>query len=61
MRAATVSGVRVPLDHWIGGERIPSSSVFEDISPIDESLIAEVARGGSFEAGAAVAAAKDAS
>ena len=59
-RAAIVSGVEVPVDHWIGGERIPSTAVFEDVSPIDESLIAEVARGGASEAEAGVTAAKDA-
>ena len=53
-----VEGVEVSTDHWIGGERVPSPSRFTDISPIDEELIARVARGGVDEANAAVDAAK---
>lgn len=53
-----VEGVEVSTEHWIGGERVPSGSTFTDISPIDESPIAEVARGGADEAAAAVDAAK---
>jgi aminomuconate-semialdehyde/2-hydroxymuconate-6-semialdehyde dehydrogenase len=56
-RTTTVAGVDVALDHWIGGERVASSSTFDDISPIDETVIAQVARGGDAEANAAVAAA----
>lgn len=57
MRTNRVAGVEVGLDHWIGGERIGSKERFEDVSPIDESLIAEVARGAKAEAEAAVEAA----
>ena len=53
-----VEGVEVSTEHWIGGERVASASTFTDISPIDETPIAEVARGGSDEADAAVDAAK---
>ncbi len=56
-----VAGHAVPTDHWIGGEWVPSVSqpaTFDDISPIDESVIGQVARGGTAEADAAVAAAK---
>jgi aminomuconate-semialdehyde/2-hydroxymuconate-6-semialdehyde dehydrogenase len=53
-----VEGVEVSTQHWIGGERLASASTFEDVSPIDERTIAEVARGGSLEATAAVAAAR---
>ncbi len=56
-----VAGHAVPTDHWIGGEWVPSvseSATFDDISPIDESVIGLVARGGPGEANAAVAAAK---
>ncbi len=55
-----VAGVPVATDHWIGGERVPSRSaaVFASVSPIDEATIAEVARGGSADVDAAVAAAK---
>ena len=56
-RTTTVAGVDVALDHWIGGERVASTTTFEDVSPIDETVIAEVARGGHAEAEAAVAAA----
>ncbi|HEX6399636.1 MAG TPA: aldehyde dehydrogenase [Actinomycetota bacterium] len=53
-----VEGVEVSTDHWIGGERVPSTSTFSDVSPIDEQAIAEVARGGPDEAAMAVDAAK---
>jgi 5-carboxymethyl-2-hydroxymuconic-semialdehyde dehydrogenase len=56
-RTTTVAGVDVALDHWIGGERVASSSTFDDISPIDETTIAHIARGGAAEANAAVDAA----
>ncbi len=52
-----VEGVEVSTDHWIGGERVASASTFSDISPIDETPIADVARGGAAEADAAVDAA----
>lgn len=60
VRTATVAGVEVALDHWIGGERRPSRDAFVDTSPIDERPIAEVARGDAAVAGAAVAAAQQA-
>jgi aminomuconate-semialdehyde/2-hydroxymuconate-6-semialdehyde dehydrogenase len=53
-----VEGVEVSTEHWIGGERVASSSTFTDISPIDERPIAEVARGSTAEAEAAVDAAR---
>jgi aminomuconate-semialdehyde/2-hydroxymuconate-6-semialdehyde dehydrogenase len=43
--------------HWIGGQRTGSAATFTDISPIDETPIAEIARGGAAEADAAVRAA----
>src|SRR5215469_751690 len=46
--------------HWIGGKRLSSPRTFTDVSPIDESPIGEVARGGAAEVDAAVAAASDA-
>ena len=42
-RTTTVAGVDVDLDHWIGGRRVPSTSTFTDISPIDETPLGEVA------------------
>jgi aminomuconate-semialdehyde/2-hydroxymuconate-6-semialdehyde dehydrogenase len=55
-----VGGVEVSTDHWIGGRRVASATTFEDISPIDESVIGHIARGGPAEAAAAVGAAADA-
>ena len=61
MTATTlVAGVEVSPDHYIGGRRVPGKDRFEDLSPIDEELLAEVARGGAEEVGAAVEAAVDA-
>src|SRR5713226_774426 len=57
---ATVEEIEVLTDHWIGGERIGSTTTFEDRSPIDETVIAEVARGGEREADLAVRAAREA-
>ena len=54
---ARVADVEVSLDHWIGGERVPSDERFEDVSPIDERVIGEVAAGGADEARRAVDAA----
>ncbi len=59
-RTTTVAGVDVDLDHWIGGRRVPSTSTFTDISPIDETPLGEVARGGAGEADNAVTAATEA-
>ena len=57
---AHVAGVAVDTRHWIGGRRIASATTFTDVSPIDEQPIAEVARGGTAEVNAAVAAAREA-
>jgi aminomuconate-semialdehyde/2-hydroxymuconate-6-semialdehyde dehydrogenase len=54
---AVIEGVAVSTDHWIGGERVASIERFDDVSPIDEEVIARVARGGETQARAAVAAA----
>jgi aminomuconate-semialdehyde/2-hydroxymuconate-6-semialdehyde dehydrogenase len=55
---AEIEGVRVSTEHWIGGERVGSSDTFDDVSPIDEQIIASVARGGAEEADRAVEAAR---
>jgi len=52
-----VAGIEVSPDHFIGGERVPSSDCFIDLSPIDEQPLAEIARGGRHEAELAVDAA----
>lgn len=56
----TVAGVDVSPEHCIGGERVGSADTFADLSPIDESRLAEVARGGPHEVDAAVTAAREA-
>jgi 5-carboxymethyl-2-hydroxymuconic-semialdehyde dehydrogenase len=53
-----IEGVEVSTEHWIGGERAGSPDSFEDVSPIDEAPIAQVARGGEAEVDAAVRAAR---
>ncbi len=53
-----VAGVRVDPRHWIGGERVASADTFDDLSPIDGSLLGQVARGQQAEVDAAVAAAR---
>jgi aminomuconate-semialdehyde/2-hydroxymuconate-6-semialdehyde dehydrogenase len=55
---ATVEGVEVDTRHWIGGERVASATTFDDISPIDEAVIAQVSAGGAAEVDRAVAAAR---
>jgi aminomuconate-semialdehyde/2-hydroxymuconate-6-semialdehyde dehydrogenase len=57
---AIVEGIPVPTEHWIGGERVGSADAFADVSPIDEQVIAEVARGGPDEVDRAVRAAREA-
>lgn len=57
---ATIEGVEVSTEHWIGGRRVASAGTFTDVSPIDEEPIAEVASGGAEEAAAAVVAAREA-
>jgi 5-carboxymethyl-2-hydroxymuconic-semialdehyde dehydrogenase len=58
MTTADVAGVAVDTRHWIGGHRVASATTFEDVSPLDGTVIAHVSRGGTAEADAAVAAAK---
>jgi acyl-CoA reductase-like NAD-dependent aldehyde dehydrogenase len=55
---ATVAGVEVDTRHWIGGRRVASRQTFEDVSPIDGGVVAEVARGTGIEVEAAVDAAR---
>jgi len=57
---ASVGGVAVPTEHLIGGRRVASAERFEVHSPIDGSLLAEVARGGPDEVDRAVTAAVEA-
>jgi betaine-aldehyde dehydrogenase/5-carboxymethyl-2-hydroxymuconic-semialdehyde dehydrogenase len=57
---ATVAGVEVPTDHLIGGQRVGSARRFETISPVDQSVLAEVARADADDVDRAVRAAADA-
>jgi 5-carboxymethyl-2-hydroxymuconic-semialdehyde dehydrogenase len=56
--AALVAGVEVSPDHYIGGLRVTGDDRFEDRSPIDGELLAEIARGGEKEVRLAVEAAE---
>jgi 5-carboxymethyl-2-hydroxymuconic-semialdehyde dehydrogenase len=57
---ATVAGVEVDTRHWIGGRRVAGSGAFDDVSPIDGSVLARVSRGGGDDVEAAVGAARNA-
>jgi 5-carboxymethyl-2-hydroxymuconic-semialdehyde dehydrogenase len=59
-RTLEVAGVEVSGDHWIGGRRVASADRFDDVSPIDESVLGTISRGTPAEADAAVQAAHDA-
>ena len=55
-----VADVRVDPRHWIGGERVASVDTFDDLSPIDGTVLGPVARGQAAEVDAAVTAAREA-
>jgi betaine-aldehyde dehydrogenase/5-carboxymethyl-2-hydroxymuconic-semialdehyde dehydrogenase len=57
---ATVAGVEVPTEHWIGGERVGSARTFATLSPIDGRELAQVARADAGDVDRAVRAAHDA-
>jgi acyl-CoA reductase-like NAD-dependent aldehyde dehydrogenase len=57
---STVAGVDVSPEHFIGGERVGSSRRFLTISPVDQSVLAEVARGDAQDADRAARAAAEA-
>ncbi len=59
-RRAQVAGAAVSVDHYIGGRRVASAATFEDRSPLDWSLLAEISRGDAETADLAVSAAVDA-
>ncbi|MFO1399593.1 MAG: aldehyde dehydrogenase family protein, partial [Steroidobacteraceae bacterium] len=46
------------IEHLINGKAVTGDTYFESINPTDQSVLAEVARGGAAEVEAAVAAAK---
>lgn len=55
--AAEIEGHRVDTRHWIDGKRVEGARYFEDVSPIDEAVIAEVAAGAPEDVARAVEAA----
>jgi betaine-aldehyde dehydrogenase/5-carboxymethyl-2-hydroxymuconic-semialdehyde dehydrogenase len=55
-----VAGVEVSPDHFIGGQRVGGERRFPTISPIDQSVLAEVARADAGDVDRAVRAAHDA-
>jgi acyl-CoA reductase-like NAD-dependent aldehyde dehydrogenase len=55
---ATVAGVDVSTEHFIGGERVGSAAKFPVASPIDGAHLADVSAGGAREVSAAVSAAR---
>jgi acyl-CoA reductase-like NAD-dependent aldehyde dehydrogenase len=55
---ATVAGVDVSTDHFIGGRRVSSTERFENHSPVDGSHLADVAAAGRAEVDEAVAVAR---
>ncbi len=57
MSRIDVAGHSVSTEHYIGGRRVGSAATFEDRSPIDGALLAEVSRGDAATADAALAAA----
>jgi acyl-CoA reductase-like NAD-dependent aldehyde dehydrogenase len=56
----SVAAARVATAHHIGGQRVESGERFTDVSPVDGSVLAEVARAGAAEVDLAVRAAADA-
>jgi aminomuconate-semialdehyde/2-hydroxymuconate-6-semialdehyde dehydrogenase len=58
MATASVAGVPVSTEHFIGGRRVASRARFADSSPIDGAHLADVAAGGKADVDAAVAAAR---
>ncbi len=52
------AGIDVSAEHLIGGRRVASEATFEVISPIDQSVLAHVARGTARETALAVEAAR---
>lgn len=60
MSHITIGQVRISTDHYINGERVASAQTFEDISPIDQTVLGHISAGGAAEVEAAVSAARQA-
>ena len=58
MSVITVAGMDIDTRHWIGGQRVASATTFDDVSPIDGTVLGQIHRGGKTEADAAIAAAR---
>lgn len=57
MSRVDVHGHLVSTEHYIDGRRVGSAATFEDRSPIDQSLLAEISRGDAATADQAIGAA----
>ena len=60
MTTVSIAGVEIDTRHYIGGQRVASSTTYTNTSPIDGSFLGEISRGGTEEVDAAVSAARDA-
>ena len=58
MHTIDVAGYQVDTRHWIDGQRVVSLETFDDVSPVDGSLLGKIQRGTKLEADWAVTAAK---
>lgn len=58
MGEVTIQNRRISTDHYINGKRVASVKTFEDISPIDQSLLGHISAGGTEEVEVAVTAAR---
>lgn len=59
MTSVQIGGVDVSTEHFIGGQRVGSSSTFADHSPIDGSHLADISQGKEVECRAAVTSARE--
>lgn len=55
---AEIAGLEIDTRHFINGARLSSEQTFQNFSPIDNSLLCEVSRGGAREVDLAVEAAR---
>lgn len=60
MGEVIIQNRRISTDHYINGKRVASAKTFDDISPIDQSLLGRISAGGAEEVEAAVSAARQA-
>ena len=58
MHTIDVAGYQVDTRHWIDGQRVVSLETFDDVSPVDGSLLGKIQRATKLEADWAVTAAK---